>query len=383
MDSIPADEAERLKAVKRYDILDTPPDGAFDRITAIAARLFGVPIAIVSIVDEDRIWFKSHHGLDIREIGRDPGLCASAILTDTPWVIENAETDMRALANPLVAGEFGLRFYAGAPLRTQDGFGLGTLCVIDKEPRGFSEADTRTLSDLAAVVMDELELRLSARREIARREQAQEQQKLLIQELHHRVKNTLATVQAMLSATARSARSIDEFYRSFAARITSLAKTHSILTESVRQAAALGELLRLELDPYDDGTGRIALQGPVVQLPSEIAVPIGMAIHELTTNAAKYGALSVLGGRVEVTWETRSGDGVPMLHLEWIERDGPVVEAPTRQGFGSRLLDRVLQAQLRGEVVTNYGAEGLRFTIDIPLDLRGSAARARTDRDAA
>ena len=84
MDSIPADEAERLKAVKRYDILDTPPDGAFDRITAIAARLFGVPIAIVSIVDEDRIWFKSHHGLDVREIGRDPGLCASAILTDTP-----------------------------------------------------------------------------------------------------------------------------------------------------------------------------------------------------------------------------------------------------------------------------------------------------------
>ena len=132
---IPSNEAERLAAVRRYDVLDTPPDGAFDRITALAARLFDVPIAIVSIVDTDRIWFKSHHGLDVEEIGREAGLCASAILHDGPWLVTDAAIDPRTLANPLVAGEFGLRFYAGVPLTTHDGYNLGTLCVIDHEPR--------------------------------------------------------------------------------------------------------------------------------------------------------------------------------------------------------------------------------------------------------
>ena len=174
---IPENEFERLGAVRRYDVLDTPPDGAFDRITKLAARQFRVPISIVSIVDTDRIWFKSHHGVDVVEIGRDPGLCASAILGNEPWVVENAETDPRTMANPLVAGELGLRFYAGAPLTTHDGFNLGTLCVIDQAPREFSSEEAEMLEELAGVVMDELELRLQARRtvsqELALREQAE------------------------------------------------------------------------------------------------------------------------------------------------------------------------------------------------------------------
>jgi sigma-B regulation protein RsbU (phosphoserine phosphatase) len=174
---IPEDEAQRLKAVRRYDVLDTPPDGAFDRITALAARCFGVPIAIVSIVDSDRIWFKSHHGIDAEEIGRDPGLCASAILDGRPWVVEDAGSDPRTMANPLVAGELGLRFYAGAPLTTGDGYRLGTLCVIDHEPREFSTREAELLADMAAIVVDQLELRLEARRtvraELSLREQAE------------------------------------------------------------------------------------------------------------------------------------------------------------------------------------------------------------------
>ncbi|MHB8295350.1 MAG: PP2C family protein-serine/threonine phosphatase [Acidimicrobiales bacterium] len=160
---VPGGEEERLAAVHRYNILDTPPDGAFDRITAIAARVFSVPIAIVSIVDRDRIWFKSHHGLDIEQIDRDPGLCASAILQPDAWLLPDAARDPRALANPLVAGSFGLRFYAGIPLTTHDGYNLGTLCVIDRSPRQVTAEEMRTLEDLAALVVDELELRLAAR----------------------------------------------------------------------------------------------------------------------------------------------------------------------------------------------------------------------------
>jgi hypothetical protein len=157
------DEEGRMNAVRRYDLLDTPPDGAFDRITALAARIFNVPIALVTVVDHDRIWFKSRHGLPVEQIDRDPGLCASAILQHEPWVVMDARVDPRTLANPLVAGEMGLQFYAGAQLRTRDGYNLGTMCVIDVKPREFTVGETATLHDLAAMVMSELELRLERR----------------------------------------------------------------------------------------------------------------------------------------------------------------------------------------------------------------------------
>lgn len=168
---LPANEVERLAAVHRYDVLDTPPDGAFDRVTALAARLFGVPISIVSIVDTDRIWFKSHHGIDVEEIGRDPGLCASAICQAEPWLVTNADVDVRTIDNPLVAGELGLRFYFGVPLTTVDGYNLGTLNVIGVEPREVSDDEVATLQDLAAIVVDELEVRLAVRRTLEERRQ--------------------------------------------------------------------------------------------------------------------------------------------------------------------------------------------------------------------
>ena len=156
-------EAARLDAVRRYDVLDTPPDGAFDRVTALAAKIFDVPIALVTIVDHDRIWFKSRFGLEgVEQIGRDPGLCASAIMNDGPYVVEEARRDPRTLANPLVAGKFGLQFYAAAPLRTAHGHRLGTLCIIDREPRMFSPKQAEMLERLSEIVVDEMELRLSA-----------------------------------------------------------------------------------------------------------------------------------------------------------------------------------------------------------------------------
>ena len=171
MDLIPPNEEQRIAAVRRYDILDTPPDGAFDRITTLAARLFDVPISIVSIVDTDRIWFKSHFGLEVEQIDREAGLCASAICQEEPWLVTNAGVDVRTIDNPLVAGELGLRFYFGVPLTTFDGFNLGTLNVIDVEPREVTDEEVSTLEDLAAIVVDELELRLDARRKLEERRQ--------------------------------------------------------------------------------------------------------------------------------------------------------------------------------------------------------------------
>lgn len=200
------------------------------------------------------------------------------------------------------------------------------------------------------------------------REQTHERQELLIRELHHRVKNTLATVQGLLGATARTARSIDDFHHSFVDRIVSLGRTHNLLTEDYWQTASLIELLRNELGHYDSATKRrIVLAGPQVELSADLAVPVGMAVHELTTNAAKYGALSVSSGSIEVLWKVGKVEAGRKLCIDWTERGGPPVKQPRRKGFGSTLLHRVLAAQCGAEIEIAYEREGLHCRINIPL----------------
>lgn len=156
-------EIKRVETLRKYDILDTPPDGTYDRIVKLVAKLLNVPIAIVSLVDTDRIWFKSAFGLDVQQIPREEGLCASAIVSKDFYMVENALKDPRTLRNSLVTSEFGLRFYAAVPLTTSDGYNLGTLCVLDKKPRTLNNTEQQVLEDLAYVVMEQLELRLMAR----------------------------------------------------------------------------------------------------------------------------------------------------------------------------------------------------------------------------
>jgi signal transduction histidine kinase len=180
-------EADRLTSLKNYDILDTPPDGSFDRVTRLAAKLFKVPISIVTLVDSDRIWFKSRYGINVPQIDRDPGLCASAILSDEIYLVEDAQVDPRTLANPLVAGVFGLKFYAAAPLKTPDGFNLGTLCIIDKNPRQLNDFEKELLQELADTVMDQMILRLAARKAI-------NQQNQVLSIAAHDLKNPLTSI---------------------------------------------------------------------------------------------------------------------------------------------------------------------------------------------
>lgn len=180
-------ETERIKALKKYEILDTPPDGSFDLFTKLAAKLLDVPIALISLVDTDRIWFKSRYGLDASQIDRDPGLCASVILSDEIYLVEDAITDIRTLANPLVAGGFGLRFYAAVPLKVKEGYNLGTFCVLDKKPRQFTALQKEILQSLGNMVIDQMELRLAARTAICNQNQA-------LSIFTHDLKNPLASI---------------------------------------------------------------------------------------------------------------------------------------------------------------------------------------------
>ena len=156
---LPANERQRLESLHSFEILDTQAEEAFDRFTRIAARMLGVPIALVSLVDEARQWFKSHHGIDATETPRDWAFCAYAIQDDKILVVDDASKDPRFADNPLVTGVPDIRFYAGAPLRTRDNFNIGTLCVIDPSPRrGLTPDQQELLADLADAVVNQLYL---------------------------------------------------------------------------------------------------------------------------------------------------------------------------------------------------------------------------------
>ncbi|GAB7045441.1 GAF domain-containing protein [Catenuloplanes indicus] len=170
LDTPDARELRRLEAVRRYSLVDAPAEDAYDRIAFVAATIFDTPIATVSLVEQDRVWLAACQGLTgVREVGKEPGLCASVIAQDDTYVVSDAVRDPRTLEHPLVRGDLGLRFYAAAPIRTHDGYRLGTVNVIDNRPRTATPRQLKALEHLAAMVADELELRLSVIRNAAGR----------------------------------------------------------------------------------------------------------------------------------------------------------------------------------------------------------------------
>ncbi len=164
---IPPDDAQRLAELRSYGVLDTPAEREFDDFTAIASRICGTPISLISLIDADRQWFKSRIGLEVEQTPRDLAFCAHAILEDGITEVPDATADPRFEGNPFVVGSPGIRFYAGAPLRTASGHRLGTLCVIDRRPRELNTAQREALEILSRRVVAQLELRrLSRQREL-------------------------------------------------------------------------------------------------------------------------------------------------------------------------------------------------------------------------
>lgn len=199
---------------------------------------------------------------------------------------------------------------------------------------------------------------------------AAERQKLMIDELNHRVKNTLATVQSIAIQTARSHVDPATFAETFQSRILSLSHTHNLLTRSYWEGADLRAILEHETEAY--GATRISLNGPLVPLEPATALSFGMIFHELATNAAKYGALSTASGRVLVDWAL-ADQRDRKLTLSWREIGGPKVAIPDRRGFGSRLIERNIRHDLAGEIEVSYAPEGLIAELTVPLDRRQAA----------
>ncbi|MDP8932326.1 MAG: GAF domain-containing sensor histidine kinase [Actinomycetota bacterium] len=383
---IPPDEQARLDAIRRYDILDTPPDGAFDRITALAARLCHVPIATITIVDEDRIWFKSAHGIQVEQIDRDPGLCASAIIGDLPYVVTDAIDDPRTLNNPLVRGELGLRFYVAIPLVTSDGFKLGTLNVIDVEPREARQDEIDALTDLAAVVMDELELRLVARRTIeleAAREAAAFRESVLAG-ISHQMRTSISILHgivslepddelddtAMRTMMRQHIRQLDWLVNQYL-DFTCLeaGRLPTVNPERVHPATLAGDAISvftadadITLDLHDD-------------LPNVLADPsrTRQILIELLNNAIRFGPhdgpvavrVRLVDNHVAITVADQ-GPGIPRGDHDRIFDKLSRGRDSTGSGIGLYVARTLAHAQRSRIEVDSSPGEGSRFTLALP-----------------
>ena len=204
--------------------------------------------------------------------------------------------------------------------------------------------------------------------DITSRKHAEELQTLMVAELNHRVKNTLAVVQAIADQTARRSSSLAIFREAFGGRLQALSTAHNMLTETRWSGVELMVLLGESLAPYRD---RLRLQGPPILLPSQTIVPMSLIVHELMTNAAKYGALST-SGHVEIEWETDDH----MILLSWVERGGPPVKDQKKAGFGSTLIERVAVHDLEGKCTLNFQSDGLRCSLRFPIQRERNTVEA-------
>ena len=206
--------------------------------------------------------------------------------------------------------------------------------------------------------------------DISDRKGADESQKALIDELNHRVKNTLATVQSIAVQTARRAASLETFLPAFESRIMALSKAHDVLTRGKWEGASLHDILSPELTSFAaDDPDRVTLEGPLLKLRPKAAVALALVFHELTTNAARYGALSSAEGKLHVGWRL-DRSGAPEDHaliVDWIESGGPMVKPPSQLGFGARLVERTVVSDLGGASVLDFDMDGVRCDIRVPL----------------
>ena len=204
--------------------------------------------------------------------------------------------------------------------------------------------------------------------DITERLKADEQRVLLINELNHRVKNTLATVQSLAMQTLRNTERSADARELFESRLTALSRAHDVLTRESWEGAELRQVASRALEPFTAQDGRVSIKGPNVWLTPKQALALSMTLHELATNATKYGALSNDAGTVQVNWTVVPFDGTRELELTWNEQGGPPVSPPTRKGFGTRLIQRNLAHDLGGDATIDYRPQGVVSVIRSPIE---------------
>jgi two-component sensor histidine kinase len=328
---LPEDEPQRLIALKRYDLLDTPPEEAFDRITRLAAGILGMPISLITLVDETRQWFKSRHGFDAPWTRREIAFCAYTILDTEGMVVRDATADERFRANPLVTGAPDIRFYAGVPLVTPDDYVIGTLCVIDRKPHPeFSDEQRGHLQDLADLAMAEIEAKsgiLALRQEVREHQETERllhrslaEAETLLREVHHRVKNNLQVVDTLLSLQMRQTPTVADSLRDLRHRVHCLGIIHHKIMQSpdletINLRELLQDLCQALASLYKgqaDVSLNVAVEPGDASIKIDFAITLGLLITELVTNASKHAFTTGGRGTIDVSL-TSIGEGKARL----------------------------------------------------------------------
>ena len=403
---LPPDEGTRLQLLRALEILDTPPEEAYDSLTALAAEICEVPIALVSLVDRDRQWFKSRYGLEAPETPREVAFCAHAILDDGLLVVEDAENDPRFVGNPLVTGDPLVKFYAGAPLALSGGEKLGTLCVIDHRPRSLSEAQRRALLTLSQQVVRLFELRgaLLARQDLDRSKDE------FITMVSHELRTPLTgvfgalrllqarpeiqaieAIHTLVDLATRNASRLN----TLAERVVDLAAIRAHGVSLICSPQALEPLLAGCIDEIKSHSEALGCEfvfepsGAAELVVDADALRLGQVISNLLSNAARA---SSPGQRVTLGLERRrhsvriwvrdQGSGVPdsmreVLFTEFARADIAYPRISPGAGIGLAVSQKIIEAHGGELSFTSTEGGGSTFFVELPLlsgDERPSAS---------
>lgn len=293
--------------------------------------------------------------IDGLRIGPSVGSCGAAAYLGEPIYVENISQHANWENFRDVALTHGLRACWSTPIISRLGTVLGTFAVYHREPRAPDPTEIEIVSLLVTIASLAIE-----------RERGREQRRLLMNELAHRIKNSLAVVNAIASSTLRPHVEEDK-YNDFQQRLLALAQVQSFIAQTNWSSIDLRDLIQnVATVPFRRGEGRFRFSGPSVRLPAQLTMNFALAIHELCTNAVKYGALKSDHGTINVEWGYDTGGGSEEFYLKWAERDGEPVQGPTKLGFGSRMIKSAFARSVGGDAIWRYPTEGLECEIRLP-----------------
>ncbi len=353
----------RLEALTKTGVMTDTSDPAHERSVRLASRILNAPVSLVSYVDAERQHFKAQTGLagpacDAKGTPLSHSFCQYVASSGEPLMVSDARHDPFLRDNGAVH-DLNVIAYLGVPVHAPTGEVLGSFCVIDSQPRDWSQADLDALSDLVAMLEAELALRHTV-----------DERDVVLQEMNHRIRNLFSLIGGMVRIDRRTSASAHDLADSITRRLEALNAAHNMIVPVVQAqgsfgtGAPLGDLLSKLLQPYQ-GENRLVLTGEEVAVGPKSVVYMTLAIHELATNSAKYGALSVDGGRLDVQWWIERDT----LRIDWNETGHQWGEIDIQGGgFGSRLLTISLEGQLGGTLTTEIQPDRFFHRMHLPLE---------------
>ena len=367
--AIPKNEKSRLKELHNSGILDTPNESDFDNITNLASSIFGAAVSLITLVDEKRQWFKSSVGLPegLKETPREISFCSQAICNPSEvLIIPDIRLDSRFFENPLVTKDPNVVFYAGAPLISKNGYPLGTLCIIDFQPRNLNQQEVETLKVLSSQVSKLIDLRLT--NEDLRKNL--KEKNVLLKEIHHRVKNNLQLVSSLLNLQANKINNEDfsNAIKSSQDRIRSMAIVHEKLYQSkslseINLSNYLNTLIDEKLKETPDDQINFILDIPNVKFTIDKAIPLGLLINEMITNSYKHAFNSSKDNTIKIQLLIKANDEGILKY----EDNGTGLRQDYRvanpHSMGMDLIESFVD-QLDGKLDLKSTTKGLAYTIN-------------------